>query len=90
MDQIQISGSRRTMSRALPRPTMTLDCHTTNAGATCFYQRLGYRTTGLVMRKPLEERNAQNEREPGHRAATVAGPDTASFMSQMAGMYYGC
>lgn len=63
-------------ARSQGAEAMTLDCHAANAGAISFYQRLGYRTTGLLLRKPLEARDAQDKREPGHRAVTVAGPGT--------------
>ncbi len=53
---------------------MTLDCHAANAGATSFYQRLGYQTAGLLMCKPFEARDAQDRPEPVHRAEPLAGP----------------
>jgi ribosomal protein S18 acetylase RimI-like enzyme len=32
---------------------LLLDCHMANAGAIRFYERLGYRPHGLIMRRPL-------------------------------------
>lgn len=55
----------------------TLDCHESNTAAINFYQSLGYRRTGLLMRKPLEAVGMRGEPEPERRSvAPAGGPET--------------
>jgi len=86
LNPYQWQGIRRRMIEAAEKwarsqgaEKLTLDCHPANTGAVRFYESLGYQPTGLLMRKPLEERDRNDALGPRLPGTTHGGgPATAN------------